>query len=261
MSKPRLLLILPIYNEEQDLERSVRRLVHYAEHELGGYAWKVLVGDNASTDRSPEIYHRLQKEDPRVTFLRIEQKGRGRILKHIWLTQPYDVSMYMDLDLSTDLRHIKPCVDRLAEQGYDLAIGSRLRPGAKVTGRTPLREATSRGYVLITRLIAGSRLTDFQCGFKAIRQEAALRVLPAVLDTNWFFDTELLLTAEKAGLRIYEEPVHWEDDPGSTVHIGKTIREDLRGLLRVKRSQPWRSVPPAATPPATLTPPTGSKVV
>ncbi|MBU6389356.1 glycosyltransferase [Patescibacteria group bacterium] len=242
MPKPSLLLVLPIYNEETDLERSMRRLFAYANERLGGYNWRIMVGDNASTDRSPQIYRRLAEEDRRFTYLRIEQKGRGRILKKIWLEEPFDFSLYMDLDLSTDVQHIKQCVDKLATRDYQLCIGSRLMRGAKVIGRNLKREVLSRMYICIVKLMFPSKLSDYQCGFKGITKEAALLLLPHIEDPTWFFDSELLLLAERLGLPIYQEPVIWRDDPGSTVKIWKTATDDLAGLIRLRRTKPWKQI-------------------
>jgi glycosyltransferase involved in cell wall biosynthesis len=241
-SKPVLALVLPIYNEEEQLAASVSELCAYAEKELQAYDWRVIVGDNASTDRSPQIYAELEKTNSRLGHVRLEQKGRGRMLKKIWAEEPFDVSLYMDVDLSTRLKHVRPCVDAIAFNGYDLASGSRLKRGAKVVGRSLKREITSRGYIYIIRALAWSHLSDYQCGFKAVSKEAALRLLPLVEDPAWFFDSELLLLAEKGGFKIYEEPVYWQDDPGTTVNVYTTARDDLRGLARVVRERPWKNL-------------------
>lgn len=243
MVKPNLILVLPIYNEEAQLAASIQKLDAYARQSLHpDYNWKIMVGDNGSTDRSPEIYQQLAQKNPRLDFRRIEQKGRGRMLKKIWLEVPFDIALYMDLDLSTDLPHIRRCVDAISQNGYDLAIGSRTKAGARVVGRSLKREITSRGYIYLVRLLAGSRLSDYQCGFKAISQAAARELVPHVQDLSWFFDTELLILAEKLRKRIHEEPVYWKDDPGSTVNITKTAIEDLKGLFRIRRQKRWRSL-------------------
>ena len=239
---PVLALILPIYNEEEQLAESIARLCAYAEKTLADYDWRVIVGDNASTDRSPQIYATLEKENRRLGHVRLEQKGRGRMLKKIWMDESFDVSLYMDVDLSTGLEHIRACVEAIARHGYDLASGSRLRKGAKVVGRSLKREITSRGYIYLIKSLAWSQLSDYQCGFKAISKQAALRLLPLVEDPAWFFDSELLLLAEKSGFKIYEEPVHWTDDPGTTVNVLTTARDDIKGLVRVVRERPWKKL-------------------
>jgi len=241
-TKPVLLLILPIYNEEDQLAWSIGELSAYAEKKLTDYDWRIVVGDNASTDTSPHIYTDLEKTNPRLGHVRLEQKGRGRMLKKIWLDSPFDVSMYMDVDLSTRLEYIKPCVDAITHTGYDIASGSRTKKGAQVIGRSMQREITSRGYIYLIKALAWSRLSDYQCGFKAISKPAARKLLPLVEDPTWFFDSELLLLAEKAGLKIFEQPVYWKDDPGSTVNVVTTARDDIKGLTRVIRKRPWRQL-------------------
>jgi len=239
-----VLFVLPIYNEEVQLAWSVETLYKFAAENLSPekYNWRIAVGDNASKDRSPEIAQELAKKyRGKVEHIRLEQKGRGRLLKKVWLDESFDYSLYYDVDLSTDLKHIPPMLKAL-DEGSDLAIGVRLGAGAVVKQRKLFREITSRGYCAIVHVFGRSKLRDFQCGFKAITKQAALRYLPFVEDVTWFFDTELLLIAEHSGGKIYQEPVFWTDDPGTTVHVGKTARDDLEGLARVMRTKPWLKV-------------------
>jgi hypothetical protein len=151
----------------------------------------------------------------------------------------------MDVDLSTGLEALLPLVAPLLSGHSDLAIGSRLAAGAHVR-RGVRREVISRGYNLLLRLALGVRFRDAQCGFKAVRADVARRLLPGVENRNWFFDTELLVLAERAGLRIHEVPVDWIDDPDSRVRIAATVTEDLRGVWRLLRSRgPQRPLPAA----------------
>jgi putative flippase GtrA len=251
--KPKLLLVLPGLNEEKQLEKSARSLFGYCtEHLNADYDWRIVLADSGSTDSTPRIIERLVGENDRFIGHREAQKGRGRLLKNVWTNLPFDISIYMDMDLSTELRHIKEAVDAV-KNGAALALGSRLKKGARVVGRRLLREITSRGYVLIVNIFGSTRLSDFQCGFKAVSKDLAAAVLPLMQDTNWFFDTEIVLIAEKAGFKIHEVPVHWTDDPGSTVHVGKTIVEDLLGLRRVLGTRPWEKLIPEGRPrPRTL---------
>jgi glycosyltransferase involved in cell wall biosynthesis len=224
-----------VHNEERDLEPSVRRLHAYLE---GFFPFPALVtiADNASTDATPEIGARLAVELPAVRYLRLEKKGRGRALAAAWSESDADVVAYMDVDLSTGLEALLPLVAPLISGHSDLAIGSRLATGAHVR-RGPRREVISRGYNLLLRLALGVRFHDAQCGFKAVRGDVARRLVPLVLDRSWFFDTELLVLAERAGLRIHEVPVDWIDDPDSRVDIPATALEDLRGVWRLRRTR------------------------
>ncbi len=224
-------IVVPVYNEAVDLERAVRTLTAYLESSLP-YRWRVTIADNASTDETYAIAARLARQVPGVRVVHLDAKGRGRALKEVWLTSEADVVAYMDVDLSTDLAALLPLIAPLLSGHSDVAIGTRLARGSRVV-RGPKREVISRCYNLILRGSLGVTFSDAQCGFKALRREAARQLLPLVEDTNWFFDTELLVLAQRAGLRIHEVPVDWTDDPGTTVHIVSTATEDLRGVWRL----------------------------
>ena len=227
-------VVIPVYNEEEALEASIAKLSAYLEAHCP-YQWRIVVADNASTDGTPEIGRRLAEAYPRVDYLRLDQKGRGRALRYAWSHSSADVLSYMDVDLSTSLDCFMPLIEPLASGRYGVAIGSRLARGARVT-RGLKRELISRIYNLIIKaMFPRSRFSDAQCGFKAITQAAARELLPLVKDTGWFFDSELLLKAEARGYRIHEVPVTWVDDPGTRVRIARTAWEDLKGLWRVRR--------------------------
>ena len=226
-------LVVPIYNEQATLEASIRRVHAFASAELW-MPWRITIADNASTDSSPEIARRLTRELSTVSYLRLERRGRGLALRESWSASPAAVVVYMDVDLSTDLTALAPLLAPLLSGHSALAIGSRLARGANVV-RGPKRELISRCYNLILRAALRARFSDAQCGFKAIRTDVAARLLPLVADDSWFFDTELLVLAERAGLRIYEVPVDWVDDPDSKVHIVDTALADLRGVARLRR--------------------------
>lgn len=234
-------IIIPVYNEAEDLESSVRRLHHYLTSDFP-YGWQITIADNASTDATWQIASRLTRTMPQLHAVHLDQKGRGRALRQVWLASEADVQAYMDVDLSTDLRALLPLVSPLVSGHSDLAIGSRLAPGAQVV-RGPKREFISRSYNLILRTSLRASFSDAQCGFKAIRRDVAQELLPLVEDNNWFFDTEMLVLAQRAGLRTHEVPVDWTDDPGTTVDIVSTATEDLRGVARLMRGLTNGSIP------------------
>ncbi|MFJ3093675.1 glycosyltransferase [Streptomyces hydrogenans] len=239
--RPVLDVVIPVYNEEKDLEPCVRRLHAHLERTFP-YGFRVTVADNASTDATPDIAAALAAELPEVRSVRLEQKGRGRALRTVWSASDAPVLAYMDVDLSTDLNALLPLVAPLISGHSDLAIGSRLARSSRVV-RGPKREFISRAYNLILRGSLAARFSDAQCGFKAIRRDVAERLLPMVEDTGWFFDTEMLVLAERAGLRIHEVPVDWVDDPDSTVHLVRTATDDLKGVWRVGRALATGSLP------------------
>ncbi|GAB3159210.1 bifunctional glycosyltransferase family 2/GtrA family protein [Amycolatopsis stemonae] len=232
--QPVLDVVIPVYNEEADLEPCIRRLhAHLAEHV--SYPYRITVADNASTDATLRVAERLAREFPEVAVHHLDEKGRGRALNAVWQASDAAVLAYMDVDLSTDLAALGPLVAPLLSGHSDLAIGSRLARGARVV-RGPKREFISRAYNLILRSTLAAKFSDAQCGFKAIRADVARELLPHVEDTGWFFDTELLVLAQRAGLRIHEVPVDWVDDPNSSVNIVKTATADLKGIARVTKA-------------------------
>ncbi|MFI9755166.1 glycosyltransferase [Streptomyces collinus] len=232
--EPVLDVVVPVYNEENDLEPCVRRL-HAHLGETFPYAFRITIADNASTDATPRIAARLAAELPGTDWIRLAEKGRGRALHTAWSRSRAPVLAYLDVDLSTDLAALLPLVAPLISGHSDIAIGTRLARGSQVV-RGPKREIISRCYNGLLRSTLAVRFSDAQCGFKAVRRDVAERLLPLVEDREWFFDTELLVIAERAGLRIHEVPVDWVDDPDSRVHILSTALADLRGMARLGRA-------------------------
>ena len=232
--KKTLDVVIPVLNEARALADSVNALAAFLSNNLNDYEWAVVVADNGSTDATPSICQSLSEQDSRVRHVRLEQRGRGRALKRAWAESNADIVAYMDVDLSTDLSALPQTIAAVDGEGYDIAIGSRLKPGAQVIGRSFKRELISRSYSLIFRAMFLAGFQDAQCGFKAVSRRAADDVAPLVVDNGWFFDTEMLLIAEKNGYRIKEIPVKWTDDPDSRVKIINTAWEDIKGLLRLR---------------------------
>ncbi len=224
-------VVVPVHNEEHVLEASVRRLHTYLADRFP-YDFRITIADNASTDATSAVAGRLELELPRVRAVRLDRKGRGLALRQVWGRSDADVVAYMDVDLSTDLDGFLPLVAPLLSGHSDLAIGSRLTRGSQVV-RGAKRELISRCYNLLLKTTLAARFSDAQCGFKAGRTEIVQALLPQVEDDAWFFDTELLLLAQRTGLRIHEVPVDWVDDPDSRVDVARTILDDLRGMARV----------------------------
>jgi glycosyltransferase involved in cell wall biosynthesis len=239
-------IVIPVYNEERALPEAIPRLRAFLSEPAFPYPWRIVIADNASVDDTPNVGRKLADEQADdVEYVRIEKKGRGRALKQTWLASPMDVVSYMDVDLSTGLEAFPALIAAIAEGEYGLAIGSRLAPGARVK-RSLKRRVLTTGYNLLIKAMFLTRFSDAQCGFKAVSRRAAQRVLPLIEDNNWFFDTELLILAEKLGYRVKDVPVSWEEDPDTRVHIGSTIAEDLRGLLRLRLGRPWRGAAASA---------------
>ena len=241
---PVLDVVVPVYNEQVALAGSVRRLHRHLTEQFP-FTFRITIADNASVDATPSIAAALAEEFDEVRVCRLEQKGRGRALHAVWERSDAPVLAYMDVDLSTDLAALLPLVAPLISGHSDIAIGTRLSRGSRVV-RGPKREIVSRCYNLILRSTLAARFSDAQCGFKAIRADVAHALLPLVEDTGWFFDTELLVLAERSGLRIHEVPVDWVDDPDSRVDIVATAIADLKGVARLLKGFAGGDIPVAA---------------
>ena len=235
-------IVVPVHNEERDLVPSITRLHDYLRLRLAS-SWRITIADNASTDRTWELASDMAAALEGVVAVRLPERGRGRALREVWTVSDAEVVAYMDVDLSTDLAALPPLLAPLLSGHSDLAIGTRLSRGARVV-RGPKRELISRCYNLLLHAALGTSFSDAQCGFKAMRSDRARELLPLVEDSGWFFDTELLVLAERRGLRIHEVPVDWVDDPDSRVDILPTATADLRGVLRMLLRMPTGGVPP-----------------
>jgi putative flippase GtrA len=246
-------IVIPVYNEAAQLTDRVTELRRFLDESFPFRAL-VTVVDNASTDETFSLATQLAQTVPGVTALHLPRKGRGYALRSAWLTSTAPVVAYMDVDLSTSLAALLPLIAPLLSGQRDVAIGTRLARGAHVV-RGPKRELISRAYNLLLKLFLRGRFSDAQCGFMALRREAALQLLPLVEDDEWFFDTELLVTAERLGLRISEVPVDWVDDPDSRVQILRTALDDLRGVWRISHGQARRLTRRRARSPETSSAP------
>jgi glycosyltransferase involved in cell wall biosynthesis len=229
-------IVLPVYNEQRVLADSVGRLHRFLTAKLP-FSWRIVIADNASTDATPQIARALAYDLPGTRVLRLEHKGRGRALRAAWSGANARVVCYMDVDLSTDLRALLPLLAPLISGHSDVAIGTRLGRGARVS-RGAKREFISRSYNRLLRVVLRARFSDAQCGFKAVRTDVLPGLLDGVQDQAWFFDTELLVLAQRRGLRIHEVPVDWVDDPDSRVEIVPTALADLRGVGRLAFATP-----------------------
>jgi glycosyltransferase involved in cell wall biosynthesis len=230
---PMIDVVIPVLNEEKALPKCVSSLREFLwKH--SPYEFRIVIADNGSTDQTTSIAEDLSKKYPEVSWTRLEVRGRGRALRKAWLDSDADILTYMDVDLSTGLTAFPTLTRAIGENGYDVAIGSRLMKGSVVKKRSLKREITSRIYNLIIKAVFFTRFSDAQCGFKAISRNAAQFLIPKIQDQGWFFDSELLILAEKGGFRIKDVPVEWVDDPDTRVRVIKTATDDLKGLMRLR---------------------------
>jgi glycosyltransferase involved in cell wall biosynthesis len=227
-------LVIPCYNEERALASSVETLRTWCGEHLAAYRWRIVVADNASTDATLDVATKVAALHPDdCTYIHLDRKGRGRALSRAWLESPADAMCYMDVDLSTDLAMVAPLLAGVLEEGYDLAYGSRVSRGSDID-RSLKREINSRGYIAFIKLLFWTRFADAQCGFKAITRKAAQQLLPHVQDGEWFFDTELLILAEKGGWKLKEVPVRWVEDPDTRVRFPHDIIKMASQLIKLR---------------------------
>lgn len=242
-------VVIPVLNEAHVLRKSVNTVRSYLKQNFP-YQWQILVVDNGSTDGTQKVAEELSKEYPgEVRFMYLQQRGRGRALRNAWLQSKADIVCYMDVDLSTDLKHLNELIGSIAEGGYDISTGSRLMRASQ-TKRSFKREMISRIYNIMVKVALGTKFSDAQCGFKAVSRAAVEQIVPVIEDQSWFFDTELLVLGEKNGYRIKDIPVVWLEDDDSRVKIFQTGWDDIKGIVRLRKYL-WRrkfAGAPAADP-------------
>ena len=234
MNKKSIDIVIPVLNEEKSLPICLDKILIYI-NDNKQYKWHIIIADNGSNDSTNLIASSYAGKYKNISLVTLSKRGRGRALKKAWLSSDSDVSMYMDVDLSTDLKFTTLLVDEITKNNYDISIGSRLHKKSKVYDRTPFREFTSRAYNLLIHIIFPfPGFKDAQCGFKAISKNIRKDLLNKIKDNEWFFDTELLLLSKKYGYRISEIPVIWKDDPDTRVKVISTAIKDIKGLIRVR---------------------------
>ncbi len=239
-------LVMPVLNEAHVLEKSVTTVRQFFGQNVR-WRWRVVVVDNGSTDGTSEVGRRLAEQFPDVQLVQLTQRGRGRALRQAWTQSDADIMTYMDVDLSTELEAMPKLIEGIRSGRYDLATGSRLHRDSHTT-RGFKRDFISRCYNVLIKVVLWTSFSDAQCGFKAVSRRVVKEIVPAIKDQAWFFDTELLVLAEKNGYRIMDQPVTWVDDPDSRVKIIKTAWEDIKGVVRL-RWLLWRqAVSPGSSP-------------
>ncbi|MDP2632341.1 MAG: glycosyltransferase [Candidatus Curtissbacteria bacterium] len=231
-------IVVPVFNEEKVLAKNINTLTSYCKENFSKKNYQIIIADNGSYDATAKIGQKLAKS-LNIKYLRIAKKGRGGALVDCWSKSKSEIISYMDVDLSSNLNYFPKLISAV-EKGADLAIGSRLVTGSKVKGRTFLREAMSRTYNTVVRLAFFVSFHDAQCGFKVLKRNVFMKILPVIKNRNWFFDSELLIIAEKAGFKLKEIPIVWHDNPSSTVKVAKTATEDLNGLVKLFIKRPWQ---------------------
>ena len=217
---PEVAIILPAYNEAKRLEKTVERITG----EMNGMSipYEIIIAEDGSKDGTDAIAARLAQQNPAIRHIHsTERSGRGRALNQSFASTDAGIVIYCDVDLATDTKHIRQLIDAI-KSGSDVATGSRLMKDSDVE-RPFNREFASRGYNYLVRFMLRSRLFDHQCGFKAFNRKTILPLLSDVKDTHWFWDTELLVRAQRKGMKVYEFPVHWRHGGATTVNLKRDV--------------------------------------
>lgn len=212
-------VVFPAYNEVNFLESAVEQTAQTLKEFTNSF--ELIIAEDGSTDGTAERSEELAQKYPYVKHIHGEQRlGRGTALNNAFKQSRGEVLVYMDLDLATDLKHLKPLVDAIMHEGYDFATGSRMLSESQVE-RTLRRKLTSKFYNFMVRTILGSKLRDHQCGFKAFKRQPTLQLLGEVKDRHWFWDTEIFVRAARAGYKIKEIPVEWKSGRKTKVNLTK----------------------------------------
>lgn len=226
-------VVVPAYNEQMVLEENILKLHSFLENSCSD-DWQVTIADNASTDNTLDIANDLAKNRGNIRVVHLDQKGRGRALKKAWGTSKADIMCYMDADLATGLEALPRLISSV-KNGAVVATGNRFHRNS-VVGRGIKRTTLSKGYNLLARFIVGTRIPDLQCGFKAISRRAKSELLPQVQNNTWFFDSELLVLAEKLRHPVAQIPVRWKDsERSSRVNIANTAADYIKNLFALRK--------------------------
>jgi glycosyltransferase involved in cell wall biosynthesis len=222
-------VVLPAYNEVEYLQLAVEKTTA-ALKELDN-SYEIIIAEDGSTDGTAERAEELAQKDSWVKHIHREKRlGRGTALNNAFKKSNGQVLVYMDLDLATDLKYLKPLVEAITIEGYDFSTGSRMLPKSKAE-RSLSRSISSKTYNFLVRRMLGSKLRDHQCGFKAFRREPLLLLLDQVEATHWFWDTEILVRAQNCGFKIKEFAVDWKSPRGTKVSVAKDSWNMFRQIM------------------------------
>ncbi len=231
-------IVIPVYNEELRLATSMPILLQHLQTGSFPYSYVITIVDNGSTDSTVSIAEGFAAQNSKVRIISMKEKGKGCAVRRGW-SEPADIHAFMDVDLSTDLSHFGPLIDAVAIDDFDVAIGNRLGAASRVESRRFTRALFSRGFNLLVRIFFGSTVPDHQCGFKAIKREAFMHIAPNMQEAGFFFDTELVVLAQRAGHSIRSIEVVWRDDKLSKVSTIKTSLEMFAAMyafwMRLRR--------------------------
>jgi len=215
----RVSVVFPAYNEAEVLEATINKVIQYLDNLTNSY--EIIIAEDGSTDGTNNLAAKLAKKNDKIKHIhRTKRLGRGAALKNSFKKSIGETLVYMDLDLATDLSHLKELISAIEKEGFDLATGSRLLSASKAK-RSWTRNLASSSYNFIVRKLLGSKIKDHQCGFKSFRRDPLMALLDEVEATHWFWDTEILVRANRRGYKIKEIPVLWKSGKETKVKLFK----------------------------------------
>ncbi len=235
LKKKNVLIVIPTYNEERIIKQNIDQLFDFCENNLQKYKWRIIVADNGSTDRTIKIVKEQKQKYSNLEYFHLSQLGKGLAIKKAWQDYIADVNIFMDADLATELKFTPTLIKGIAEEKYDLIIGSRYHKQSKCK-RPLMRSVCSKSYNFILKMLFNIKLTDTHCGFKALSKPAVQKIIPKIKNNGLFFDTELLILARHYNLNIKEIPVNWTEEKGrkTKVKILRTALDYLKEIVKLK---------------------------
>jgi glycosyltransferase involved in cell wall biosynthesis len=224
-------IALPAYNEADKIEEAVNSIMKTLDGSSDQY--EIIIAEDGCSDETPQIAARLAEDNGNVIHMHSDTRlGRGEALTRAFKTSSGSILAYLDVDLATEMTHLRELIDAICIEGYDFATGSRMLPESEVK-RSKKRNLMSSVFNALVRLMLGSKLRDHQCGFKAFRRESLFDILQHVESKHWFWDTETLVHAQLRGYRVKEIPVKWRSDGETKVATFKDTYRMISNILRL----------------------------
>jgi len=240
--KKKILLVLPAYNEEKIIGQKLDQLFEFCQKELSNYQWLIVVAINGSKDKTLKIVQEKKKIYSNLEYIHLDTPGKGGAIGKAWQSYTGDINIFMDADLSTEIKSIHELIEAIKEEGYQIVIGSRYQKESHLE-RSVVRSLFSHIYNIILKIFFNLKITDASCGFKAVSQEVIKKIVPKIKNNDLFFDTELLILARQSNFSIKEIPVTWqeEDQRKTKIKIFKTsfnyFKEIIKIKVRLKKTQ------------------------
>jgi glycosyltransferase involved in cell wall biosynthesis len=221
-----LSIIIPVYNEEKIIEENCKKLVRYLNKRFREY--EIILGDNGSTDPTPEKCRKISKRFKKIKFIRIPKKGIGLALQEMIKRARFENIIFLPIDMSVDLNFIDKAFFLLKE--YDIVVGSKRIKGA-IDDRPFNRRLLTFLFNLSLNILFNLGIKDTQC-VKAFRKSSILEINESIKSEDIFFDVELLMKSKKLGLKIIEVPVVCRDYRKSKFMIWRELLELFLKLIK-----------------------------